>query len=343
MRLADRLFSFTIAPAKVGYPKAVVSKVSLFSNGLLTFGNSAINTMNGTIKDSGSFIIKDEEVREKTLSFIRSSSPSFLKAPDNLVIDDPKIWTYYFSFGEFVYAGSLLKTVDSHLEIMNGEQRKVHEWNNKSIDFLNTWTERAKKKDFCGTLIPDPDELHLLTPQSLCLLKRAKKAFGKPYASSSLSESIKNAAKLAFIDGYSPIGQKRFIMENTLYKQLLPLLQTSKSQDEFDTAYFSLTKDLASIDSDAHYLDICSWIDLSYLLLLLGEQEIIDERLVAFLHPPLDKYEILYRYNGQDESALRLAFEDKRIEADGYSPIYRYLIDIVGEEHYFSAQKPLAN
>ncbi len=330
MRIADRLFMFSIEPKKSDLETPCVN-ISFFKNGIFVISESLSFSLSNQIKIVGSFVIKEKEFYDSLSSFLLAMKEEFKCAPECLFVPTNDSSQYYLSFQDICFGGSFILTDDSMLAQLSKNEAKIARWNNKVVAFAKRWGDVSSYGKFAGELIYEPDEAYFVRPQSLLLLHRAKKEFGPAYCFSSMDEAMKSAARIAFQKKGVPTGKARFNMNQTLQAEALANLDSSGNEKEFDQSIFSLAKKLSSFDENYDLCEILYWIDLLYLMLLFNETSLMDERKIAFLHPPISMDELFDRYHGADLASYESALRNQRMRADNASPIYNYLKELVGE------------
>ncbi len=335
MKISDRLLSFVVEPGK-GNRNGNRIDISFFKDGKFIVSQSPVNHMDDTYKEMSACTIGSKEQFATIAAFLEKARQQFVDAPEDSLFAEYEWSEYYMCIDGFAFRGSLAMTDESFFPRLSKEDEKKARWNNKIVDFTSRWNKLVTGMEIMGYPLNKPEEEYLLSPRSLFLLNRAKKALGPAYKADSVSMAVKKAAKLAFADKNLPTGDKRFLMEKNLQTSLLPILNLSFSKSEFDKDFASLCKEVASLDTKRSYSEIAYWMDTAYLLLLLREEDIIDERKIAFMHPPISKDELLCFYEKADQSSYKLELSKKRLLGDGYSPIYRYLIDLLDFDERFN-------
>ncbi len=335
MKLNDRLMSFIVEPG-ANNPRSSRIDISFFKNGKFLVSESPTHHMDDAYKEISSCIIGDKEQFASIVSFLKKARDEFSSAPEDSLFGEYEGSEYYLCLDGHLSRGSLAITDEKIIPKLSKSDERKARWNNKVVDFTRKWNDLISVMEIKGYPLNEPDELYLLSPRSLFLLNRARKSLGESYESASLPEAIKKSAKLAFYGKSLPIGDKRFRMEKAMKSNLLSILKDSHSKAEFDKAFTVLCKEIASYDADYDFCDIANWMNMAYLLLLLHEEEIVDERKISFLHPPINKAELLYFHEKANQSSYKQEVKKKRLLSDGYSPIYKYLTELLDIDEHFN-------
>lgn len=330
MRMADRLLMFSIEPKKSDLETPCVN-ISFFKNGIFVISESPSFSLSSQIKIIGSFVIKEKEFYDSLSSFLLAMKEEFESAPECLFVPGNDSSQYYLSFQDVCFGGSFVLTDDSMLAQLSKDEAKIARWNNKVVAFAKRWGDVSSYGKFAGELIYEPSEAYFIRPQSLLLLRRAKKEFGSAYCRSSMDEAMKSAARIAFQKKGVPAGKARFSMSQVLQAEVLANFNSSSNEKEFNQSLFSLAKKVSSFDENYDLCEILHWIDLLYLILLFDETLLMDERKIAFLHPPISTDELFDKYHGTDLTSYENALRNQRMKANDTSPIYDYLKELVGE------------
>lgn len=336
MKINDRLLMFSIETKKPNL-KGTCINISFFKNGVFIISESSSFASYDKLNIVGSFLIKKTEFYDSLFSFLCAMEEEFKDAPEYLFVPGDNNH-YYLSFENHCLGGSFLTTSDALLSKLNSKQRETARWNNKVIDFAKRWGIASSCEKFEGELLNDPQEAYLIHPQSLLLLRRARKNLGASYFASSLEEAIKAAARIAFQKKGVPAGSARFHMDQTLRTEALKILESSANKKGFDTSILSLARCVSSFDKKYNVSDILYWIDLLFLLLLFEETSLVDERKIALLHPPISVEELTDRYGKANLSSYKKALTNRRMGAESISPIYCYLEELVGENDKFDSR-----
>ncbi len=342
MKINDRLLSFMVEPGDIS-PTGNRIDISFFKDGHFIVSESPRQMMDDSYNEISSCVIGDKEQYNLISSFLKRAHDEFVDAPTDSLFKGPSVSQYYMQLDGLLFRGSLAETDEKYLRNLRIDDARKARWNNKIVKFTHEWNNLVSNMQIMGYPANKPDELYLISPRSLYLLNRAKSDLGEAYNASSYLSAIKKAAKLAFDGPIFPTGDRRFSMENNLKAKLLRTLNSSKSRAEFDKNFVSLCKETASFDLSCEFCDVARWMDTAYLLLLLREEEIIDERKIAYLHPPVSKNELFYFYGKANITTYKEELSRKRTFSGGYSPIYQYLIDLLDYDEIFNERGPVSS
>ena len=330
----DELFSLQIDPTSKNDPALLLS---MYSNGDFLVETASPFSMNDKRTLLKCFTILDKTLLASISSLVTKLGEDLKDAPSNLLIEGYTGSQYTLSILGHLYNGDYAYTHVPSFARHNApcptEVVNRVKYSNFVLKFGNEFSSLVVGKSIKGKPLENPVEEDYLKPVSRFLLFLIKEESNGIYKIvTSKEEALKEAAKKALLP-QEFVGANFNKGFSLLAQSLLPLLHSSKDQASFDTSHSSLCHELMTYSLS--YVEAASWIDFSYLYLLLLEEDIVNEKEVNFLHSPASSSLLTDLYKGGNEDSYLTYQKEGREEWSkmDISPIYFYLESIYNASH----------
>lgn len=327
MKISECLYSLTIYPKNGSKDNPAVT-ISYFSSGLFVFAESEAFCLNDKIRLNGAFSVNDLEHKKAIESFIKEGRNVLSKAPTDLKMPAKGPCSEYFlSFGNALYHGNLIFTDKNILDNLTGKDYELAAWNNVVVKFTERLGNFTTNKEIDGSLVTTTSYLTFIKNPSRFLLSKACEFLGSSYHATNLDMALKKAIKIAYENKSLPDGASYSYLFNLYRMEGLKLLTLPKKLFEKEYAY--LVSGAMTILHNSTFADCAYILDLYFLMALLMQNVIIDEKSIALLHAPISPMELKDRYGGLGKTAYYkyVSYMNKK---DKNSPIYNFLLGILG-------------
>lgn len=333
-QFVNEVFSLEIDP-NTGKDPAVI--ISFYENGDLLVCQAKPFALEAEHVLSSAFCIDDASLLNKLVAIVKKAGNDLAEAPTDLLIDGYGGSQYVLSINGRLYNGDYAYTDMTRFQGTGNDpasSKTKARYSNIVISFMSGFSKTLFGSKAMVAQLTSVKEDGYLRPASRLLIYRANEdSNGAFIPVSSLDEAIKAGAKKAYGSTGLPLGKLYNDAFVLLRQKLLPLLKSSHSQAVFDKEHEALSDELTGLGLT--YEEAASWIDFSYLYIVLLEEDIIKEDEVALLHSTIEPFALANLYKEANKSNYLLYQKEFREEWGhlNVSPLYLYLIGVYSDVH----------